>query len=199
MTSDPGASWIFAPEQLFSSHAFLATEMNGNPLNLDHGAPVRMIVPGCYGCVCIKWVDHIDFVRDDAPATSQMLEYATRTMQNGVPSLARDYRPAAIEPAAIVTRVEKWRIAKKIKYRVMGIQWGGQWSQPGIEIRFNPDDRFVPVDKFQSAPGPCSFWTKEWSPPATGKFTIRLRLNAVSSTTRLNSGYYDRSGEITEI
>lgn len=200
MTSDPGASWIFTPAQLLSSRAFLATKMNGKPLNLDHGAPIRLVVPAWYGCVCIKWVNQIDYVPDDAPATSQMQEYASRTMQSGVPSLARDYRPAAVEPAAIATRVEKWHIAKKTKYRVMGIQWGGQLSSTGIEIRFNPDDRFVPVDKFRSAPGPCTFWIREWVPPATGKFTIRLRLNAANNrATRLDSGYYDRSVEITEI
>lgn len=199
MTSEPGASWIFTPKQLFSSQAFLATKMNGKSLSLDHGAPVRLVVPGWYGCVSVKWVNQIDYVSDDVPATSQMQEYASRTRQTGVPSLAREYRSAVIEPAAMPTRIEKWRIAKKTKYRVMGIQWGGRISQTEIEIRFNPDERFVPIEDFRSEPG-CGFWSYEWSPPRTGEFTIRLRLNTGSAaTTRLSSGYYDRTVEITEI
>ena len=33
--------------------------MNGDPLPLDHGAPVRLVVPGWYGCSWIKWVDEL--------------------------------------------------------------------------------------------------------------------------------------------
>ena len=46
--------------------------MNGAPLTRDHGFPVRLIVPGWYGCSCIKWVDRIELVADEAPATTQM-------------------------------------------------------------------------------------------------------------------------------
>src|SRR2546422_4035447 len=42
-TSIPGADWVFTVEQLRASKAFLATEMNGQPLSRDHGAPVRLI------------------------------------------------------------------------------------------------------------------------------------------------------------
>src|SRR2546429_1078266 len=38
-TSIPGASWAFSPEQLEKAGAFLATELNGQPLPKDHGAP----------------------------------------------------------------------------------------------------------------------------------------------------------------
>jgi DMSO/TMAO reductase YedYZ molybdopterin-dependent catalytic subunit len=200
MTSEPGASWIFTSKQLSSSGAFLATKMNGKPLTLDHGAPVRLVVPGWYGCVNLKWVNQIDYVSDDAAATSQMQEYASRTMQFGTPSLAREYRPALIEPVAMPTRIEKWSIAKKVRYRVMGIQWGVQLPRPEIEIRFDPGEHFVPVDKSLSTTGPCRFWSHEWSPPRAGRFTIRLRLQNMNTiTSRLNSGYYDRSVEITEI
>jgi DMSO/TMAO reductase YedYZ molybdopterin-dependent catalytic subunit len=201
MTSEPGASWIFTPDQLFSSKAFLATKMNGQPLRADHGAPVRLLVPGWYGCVCVKWVDQIEFVSDDVPATSQMQEYAGRTMQNGVPSLARDYRPAIVDMAAMPTCIEKWRVGGKIRYRVMGIQWGGATPGGAIEIRFHSSEKFVPVEISPSSPGiGWRFWTYQWSPQRTGTFTIRLRLTGANiNARRLNSGYYDRSVDIAEI
>jgi DMSO/TMAO reductase YedYZ molybdopterin-dependent catalytic subunit len=34
-------------------------EMNGQPLPLKHGAPVRLIAPGWYGVANVKWLDHI--------------------------------------------------------------------------------------------------------------------------------------------
>ena len=201
MTSEPGAGWIFTPDQLFSSNAFLATKMNGQPLRADHGAPVRLMVPGWYGCVCVKWVNQIEFVSDDAPATSQMQEYASRTMQMGIPSLARDYQPAIVDIAAMPTRIEKWLVGGKIKYRVTGIQWGGPAPSQAIEIRFDPIENFVPVENIASSQSTnLCFWSHEWSPSRTGKFTIRLRLNAANiNARRLNSGYYDRSVEIAEI
>jgi DMSO/TMAO reductase YedYZ molybdopterin-dependent catalytic subunit len=73
-----GASWIFTFEQLTRAGAFLATHMNGAPLALDHGAPVRLFVPGWYGCACIKWVNEIRLVGENEPATSQMQEFAAR-------------------------------------------------------------------------------------------------------------------------
>lgn len=200
MTSEPGASWIFTPEQLFSSKAFLAKKMNGQPLRADHGAPVRLIVPGWYGCVCVKWVNQIEFVPEDAPATSQMREYAGRTMQTGVPSLARDYQPAIIDIAAMPTRIEKWLVRGKIQYRVAGIQWGSLAPSQGVEIRFGPGEKFMPVENIPSPNESWCFWSHEWGPQRTGRFTISLRLNGTSGTARrLNSGYYDRSVDIVEI
>jgi hypothetical protein len=175
--------------------------MNGQALQPDHGAPVRLVVPGWYGCVCIKWVNQIEFVSDDAAATSQMQEYASRTMQIGIPSLARDYQPAIVNIAAMASRIEKWLVGRKIKYRVHGIQWGGSVQGQELEIRFNPGDAFVRVESIQPfAGGGFSIWKHEWAPPRTGKFTIRLRVHsAQKDTKRLDSGYYDRSVEITEI
>jgi DMSO/TMAO reductase YedYZ molybdopterin-dependent catalytic subunit len=37
----------------------VAYEMNGEPLNLYHGAPVRLVVPGWYGVANVKWLSQI--------------------------------------------------------------------------------------------------------------------------------------------
>ena len=200
-TSIPGASWIFTFEELKSCGAFLAAEMNGQPLPRDHGAPVRLVVPGWYGCACIKWVNEITLVDDNAEATSQMREYATRTLQTGVPRLAKDYRAASIDQTAMPIRVEKWVVDGRIKYRVVGILWGGSRTVNGLEIRFNPDQDFVPVDSFQQAVNdPWSFWRHAWTPRKAGIYMIRLRAkDPLVPTRRLDTGYYLRSVEITEV
>ena len=146
VSSTPGASWVFTWQDMKSAKAFLATQMNGEPLTRDHGAPVRLVVPGWYGCTCIKWVDTITLVDDGAEATSQMQEYASRTAQKGTPRLAREYQPARIEQAAMPIRVEKWQVSDNIIYRVVGIAWGGSRPAPGLQIRFNPEEDFVPVE-----------------------------------------------------
>ena len=200
-TSVPGASWIFTREQLEKAGAFLATELNGQPLARDHGAPVRLVVPGWYGCTCIKWVNEITFVGENAEATSQMREYAARTEQKGVPELAKDFQPATIEQAAMPVRVEKWSVAGKIQYRIVGIAWGGTQPVRVLQIRFNPEEDYVSVDNFhQVKSDPWTLWTHDWSPKAPGTYAIRLSVKEPAvQARRLDSGYYVRSVEITEV
>jgi hypothetical protein len=162
---------------------------------------VRLVVPGWYGCTCIKWVDEITFVGDDAEATSQMREYAARTMQKGVPELAKDFQPAVIEQAAMPVRIEKWSVAGKIQYRVVGIAWGGAQPVKVLQIRFNPEEDYVPVDNFHQVKNdPWTLWTHNWSPKAPGTYAIRLSVKEQAvQARRLDSGYYVRSVEITEV
>ena len=199
-TSIPGADWVFTIEQLKASKAFLATEMNRQRLSKDHGAPVRLIMPGWYGCASIKWVNAITFVDENFLATSQMQEFAARTHQQGVPKLAKDYLPAMIDQAAMPIRVEKWFVDGRIKYRVVGILWGGSRLVKALEIRFNPEEDYVLVDHFsQTANDPWSFWSHAWTPRTVGTYMIRLRVaDHLVETKRLDSGYYVRSVEVTE-
>jgi DMSO/TMAO reductase YedYZ molybdopterin-dependent catalytic subunit len=200
-TSVPGASWIFSLKELKAAQAFLATEMNGEPLTEDHGAPIRLVVPGWYGCTCIKWVERITFVGDGVEPTSQMQEYAGRTHQRGLPALARDFQPAMIDPAAMPVRIEKWFVEGKIKYRVVGIAWGGTAPVKTLMIRFNPDEDYVQVDRFeQSKNDPWTLWTHAWSPKEPGKYSIRLAIKDPGvRTRRLDTGYYVRTVEISEV
>jgi DMSO/TMAO reductase YedYZ molybdopterin-dependent catalytic subunit len=55
-------------------NAILAVGMNGQPLPLEHGYPVRMVVPGLYGYVsATKWVVELDVTRFDK-ATSYWVD-----------------------------------------------------------------------------------------------------------------------------
>jgi DMSO/TMAO reductase YedYZ molybdopterin-dependent catalytic subunit len=200
-TSIPGASWVFSREQLEKAGAFLATELNGHPLPKDHGAPVRLVVPGWYGCTSIKWVNEITLVDQEVEATSQMREYSARTLQKGVPRLARDFQPASIDQTAMPIRIEKWSDAGRIQYRVVGIAWGGSKPVKVLGIRFNPDEDYAPVDNFhQVSNDPWTFWTHTWSPKTPGTYFIHLSVKEPAvEARRLDSGYYVRGVEITEV
>ena len=97
--------------------------------------------------------------------------------------------------------MEKWLVDEKIKYRVVGILWGGSQPVKKLEIRFNPDEDYVGVDTFtQTTNDPWSFWSHAWTPKATGTYLIRLRVtDPLIETKRLDSGHYVRSVEVTEI
>lgn len=199
-TSVPGASWSFSRDQL--QRAFLALRMNGGALAAHHGAPVRLVVPGWYGCACIKWVNRIDLVADEAPATTQMQEYAGRTHQAGPPPLARDYTPAVIDTAALPVRVEKWTAEGKVFYRVIGIVWGGTQPTNALAIRFRTSQPWVPVE---NCPLPAStltwsLWTHTWRPAEPGRYEIVLKVtDPAVRTRRLDLFYYVREVLIDEI
>jgi DMSO/TMAO reductase YedYZ molybdopterin-dependent catalytic subunit len=201
VTSTPGASWIFKLEDLLKAGAFLASGLDGAPLSLDHGAPVRLVVPNWYGCSCIKWVDQITLLGNEAEATSQMLEYATRTHQNGSPRLAKDFLPARIEHAAMPIRVEKWQVGEKLRYRVVGLLWGGSQPIARLGVRFNPEEEFVAVDSLPAPQkAPWSLWSHLWAPAQRRTYTIRLAIQEPElHPKRLDAGYYARSVEIMEI
>src|ERR1700722_6947666 len=50
-------------DKAMQPEVLIAYQMNGRELPLDHGYPVRGIVPGHYGMASVKWLTHIQAVR----------------------------------------------------------------------------------------------------------------------------------------
>jgi|HubBroStandDraft_6_1064221.scaffolds.fasta_scaffold10713_2 DMSO/TMAO reductase YedYZ molybdopterin-dependent catalytic subunit len=205
--SMPTCSWIFTREQLDQTGAFLATRMNGQPLPKDQGAPVRLVVPGWYGCTEVKWINKIQLVDNNEPATLQMLEFSDRTGQQTHedptistshqvgPKLARDYLPASIDQAALPVRVEQWTLGEKLVYRVVGITWGGGPNRTEkLKIRFRlvdgrrraRDTPYEPVLFCKASTSISSYgiWVHRWEPTKPGHYLIDVRLNAPGLRSR---------------
>lgn len=49
--------------------------MNGKPLPVNHGFPVRIIVPGVSGCRSVKWVDEISVQSEESQNLYQRYDY----------------------------------------------------------------------------------------------------------------------------
>lgn len=76
--------------------AILAYRMNGRPLPRGHGAPVRLLVPGHWGEISVKWVDEIEILDKEmdgyweergwhgtGPANTVAKLHAENTLENG--------------------------------------------------------------------------------------------------------------------
>ena len=197
-----GASWVLPLADLEKLGAFLAIRMNGEPVPADHGKPVRLAIPGWYGCSWIKWVNEIRFVGPDEPATSQMVEFANRTHQTAPHRLAQDYAPADIQTAATPVRVEKRKTTGGIEYRIVGIVWGGTKPVERLAIRFKADEAPTP---FTVCPAPkthvmWSLWEYRWKPATPSTYDISLSVPDRSiAQRRLDSGYYRRQVTIDDV
>jgi DMSO/TMAO reductase YedYZ molybdopterin-dependent catalytic subunit len=211
--SYPTCSWVFPIETLVNGGAFLATQMNGAPLAKNHGAPVRLIIPGWFGCTEVKWVNEIKFVDGNEKATWQMLEFSNRTNQElretpkGFkhpfgPEFARDYRPGTIDQNAIPVRVEQWKVGGKIRYRVVGITWGGNAGRQRTEkfqIRFVSSGAASKVEPVQFCKAVTSnsqygIWMHTFAARRKGPCRIQIRPNNPKDPLlrRLTSGGWDR-------
>src|SRR5690606_26388302 len=67
--------------------AILAWELNGDPLPLAHGAPLRMVIPGYYGVNNVKYVKRVAFTEDQTDASIQASGYRVRPIgEKGAPA-----------------------------------------------------------------------------------------------------------------
>ncbi len=63
--------------------SLLVWEMNGAPLPLVHGGPLRLIVPGYYGVNNIKWVKRLALTQEQSGAHIQQSGYRVRPVGTG--------------------------------------------------------------------------------------------------------------------
>jgi len=63
----------------------IAFRMNGDELPLHHGFPVRAIVPGHYGVASVKWLTHIEAVREPFRGYWQTSDYGYWDRLDGLP------------------------------------------------------------------------------------------------------------------
>lgn len=198
--SVPTASWVYPLDWLDGMGAYLAVRMHGGELPRDHGAPIRLVIPGWYGCTWIKWVEEIRLVGPDEPSTPQMREFAARTEQKGTPELARDYLPAEIDLTGTPTRVEKRRVDGRLEYRIVGIVWGGTRTVERMRLGFGRDE-WVDIAVTPAASHKVwSFWEYRWRPAAPGLYDLALKAaDPGLRTRRLDRGYYTRQVQIDEV
>ena len=75
----------------------IAYEMNGEPLNADHGNPFRLIVPRWYGVASVKWLKRIEVTTEpfqgEFEARHYMYEWADRPPEPVTVMLVRALLP----------------------------------------------------------------------------------------------------------
>jgi len=86
-------------EDLLADDVLLADTLDGEPLTIEHGAPLRLVAPAHYGYKSAKHVSRVEFWRDDRryrPAAFRFMEHprarvALEERGRGVPGLVLRY------------------------------------------------------------------------------------------------------------
>ncbi len=78
LTSNDGYTTNLTLEDFASPEAIVAHSWEGEPIPVDHGGPVRLIVPHLYFWKSAKWLRRIEFVERDHPGFWEVRGYHNR-------------------------------------------------------------------------------------------------------------------------
>lgn len=75
LTSNDGYTTNMSIEDFSSADAMIVHSWEGQPLELDHGGPVRLVVPHLYFWKSPKWLRRIEFAATDKPGFWEVRGY----------------------------------------------------------------------------------------------------------------------------
>ena len=57
------------------NNSILALDLNGEPMSAIHGGPIRLITPGIYATMNVKWLSELDFVSEESSNYNHVPRY----------------------------------------------------------------------------------------------------------------------------
>ena len=141
--------------------AMLAIAMNGEPLPLEHGYPVRMVVPGLYGFVsATKWVVDLEVTRfADSKAYWTQRGWSER---GPIKTMAR------VEVPKSFAKVKAGRVA------IGGTAWAQTRGITKVEVQIDNDDWADAILSAEASVITWRQWSFEWE-AAPGPHYIKVR------------------------
>ncbi len=151
--------------------AMLAVQMNGEPLPLEHGFPVRMLVPGLYGYVsATKWISELELTTFDS-----FDPYWVR----------RGWAPEA--PIKTQSRIDTPRPLAKVPSGpavIAGVAWAQHRGIERVEVRVDADPWREAELAAQDTVDTWRQWRLDWDASAPGSHTIQVRATDATGATQ---------------
>ncbi len=110
----------------------LAWEMNGGPIPLANGGPLRLIVPGYYGVNHVKFVRRLAFTADESKAAIQQTGYRFRPI--GVDGAPDQPSMWEMNVKSFVTSPLEDADVPSGTVRVVGVAFAGEQSIDRVEV-----------------------------------------------------------------
>ncbi len=112
--------------------ALLAWEMNGVPIPLAHGGPLRLIVPGYHGENQIKYIKRLAFTQQESDA---------KIMAHGYRILPPGSKADSSQPSVLEMNVKSWitsplpeRSAAPGSVQIQGLAFGGLHAIKRVDV-----------------------------------------------------------------
>ena len=180
--------------EAMSEQVMLAYEMNGAPLPPQHGAPLRLIVPGWYGMAHVKWLRRITVVREKFDGF-QMRAYRLRDTPDepGIP-LTRIEPRALLVPPGFPDFMTRRRVVKSGAVKIEGRAWSGWAPVSSVEVSIDGGDTWELADVVapQGRHG-WARWTWTWD-SEPGSYALSCRATDASGRTQPRGQRWSRGG-----
>jgi len=151
--------------------------MNGAPLPVQHGAPVRLIVPGWYGMAHVKWLVGITVLDEPFVGYQNAVAYrVARDVDDPGEPVTRIMPRAMLIPPGFPDFQTRTRIVERGVHELMGRAWSG--SGAIVRVQVSEDDGLTWSD---ACVGPevdrhawCS-WQWTWDAQYAGRRVLCAR------------------------
>ncbi len=176
--------------------ALLAWEMNGAPVPLAHGGPLRIIVPGYTGVNSVKYVKHLAFTASETEATIQKTGYRISPPgERGDPS-----QPSVWEMSAkswINSPAPEAGPVRAGQLQIKGVAFGGSVSVRRVDVSTDGgstwrEARFIGADLGPYAWRPFVLAVKL----APGTYTLASRATDTKGNAQIENRLENTAGYI---
>ena len=170
------------------SQAVLAYAMNGEALPLQHGYPVRLIVPSWYGVASVKWLTAIELGGRPFHAYFQTDKYCYETDRT-------TREPVTLQRVrALITDPGEGEEPSPGKITVRGVAWSGAAPIARVEVSINngswQEARLI-GDRHRHS---WQWWELLTSLAQPGKNSIRARATDLAGHTQPGQPPWNRHG-----
>lgn len=160
-------------EQALRDDVILAWEMNGKPLAVGHGYPLRLIVPGWYGIAWVKWLTRIEL--RDRQLMNRFMARDYVTIRGEKHGDAIEWKETSVGPLNVKSLVGRVTRRKDGSLRITGAAWA-EFPVTGVELKID-DGPWVQtqLDQSHRAEPAWTFWSFDWKNPPPGEHTLVSR------------------------
>jgi len=164
-------------EDAMNEDILLAYEMNGEPLPLFHGKPLRLIVPGWYGVANVKWLSQIHVQDTRFMSRFMARDYVTLKKENiGGKERWVEQSVSRMNLKSIVSRVTKMGS----NYTVSGFILNDGTPLKSVEVKIDNGPWQQAILNPQNGKYSWKLFSFNWKNPTPGDHTIVSRATDVT-------------------
>jgi len=165
-------------EKALSRDPFLAYALNGEPLTLHQGSPLRLIVPGWYGVANVKWLSQIHVQEEEYLGKYQARWY--RRLQGELIDGEMKWKETAITRLQLKSFIARVTRAGS-RYTVLGVVLNDGTPLKSVEVKVD-DGPWQPatLDPATRAKYSWKLFTYTWNGATPGEHTLVSRVTDVT-------------------